>query len=460
MKKPYKRASQLSVIAFFSILISFCSSSDKLEYDPENALLLRNVAVFDASSGIMNPSQDVLIEGEKIIAIRPAGSKLEAAESIDCTGKYVIPGLCDSHTHLSFLTPQGEDAVKSALAEFVHRGVLYARDVGGPTDVISQMKSQITSGQLVGPEIFYTGPMFESSPLYWAEFNKPLPGFTVALDTKEDVDEQLPALSDKGARLMKTFNNIKPDLYPYIVEIAQKNHLKIVHDPGSPLYNWVPIHVALELGITTIEHAKAPWPYVLKDEYREKHDALTGPDADPAQQAEFLAQMAELGLEGISEQRLKDLSDLMIVNNAVFCPTLRVFEVFEKELKAAEEKGGLTEELNARKKFLTGMNAVSYHFVKKLSEYGVEMLVGHDDIEPVGTLEEMVLMKEAGVTDLEVLRGATIYAAEWLEVDNEYGTVEPDKFADLVVLDSNPLDDIANVYNVFMVIQHGKIVKN
>jgi len=77
----------------------------------------------------------------------------------------------------------------------------------------------------------------------------------------------------------------------------------------------------------------------------------------------------------------------------------------------------------------------------------------------VGTLEEMVLMKEVGVTELEVLRGATIYAAEWLEVDDLYGSVEPGKMADIVVLDSNPLDDIAHVYDVFMVIQHGQVVK-
>ena len=431
MKKPYQKAFQLYVLVFFSILISFCSSGDKLEYDPETALLLRNAAVFDSSAGIMDPSQDVLIEGEKIIAIRPAGSKLEAAESIDCSGKYVIPGLCDSHTHLTSLTLQDEDAVKSALAEFVHRGILSVRDVGGPIDMISDMQSRITSGQLVGPEIFYTGPMFESAPLHWADINEMLPGFTVALDTKEDVDKHLPALADKGARLMKTFNNIKSELYPYIVEVAQKNQLKIVHDPGRPLLHWIPIHMALEHGITSIEHAMAPWPYVVKDEYREKLDALADPDADPAQQMKFLVQMVELGLAGISDKRLKDLSDLMIVNDAVLCPTLRVFEAMEEETETTEAKGEPTEEQKARERINSGMDVVNEHFVKKLSEFGVEMLVGQDNVEPVGTLEEMVLMKEAGVSDLEVLRGATIYAAEWLEVDDQYGTVEPGKIRGL-----------------------------
>ena len=450
---------QAFTLFLFLILLVTCSPSEKITYNPETAILLQNIAVFNAESGRMNQPQDVLIDGEKIVAIRPTKSKLDAADSIDCSGKYVIPGLCDSHTHLSFLTPQGEESLRAALAEFVHRGVLYVRDVGGPIDVISRMKSRITSGQLTGPEIFFTGPMFESSPLHWEQFNETLPGFTIALNTKEDVDIKLLELAGSGAKLMKTFNNVKPELYPYIVEIAQKNHLRIVHDPGRPLLHWIPIHMALEQGITSIEHAMAPWPYVLKDEYREKLDALTDPDADPAQQVKFSVQMAELGLAGISDKRLKDLSDLMIANGAVLCPTLRAFRASEEEIETTEAKGEPTEEQKAKGRINSGMNVVNEYFVKKLSDYGVEMLVGQDNIEAVGTLEEMILMNEAGVTELEVLRGATIYAMEWLEVDDRYGTVEPGKIADLVVLNSNPLDDIAHVGDVFMVIQHGEIVK-
>ena len=450
---------QTFTLVFFSILLATCSPDEKITYNPESAILLQNAAVFDAKSGNMNQPQDVLIDGEKIIALKPGGCKLEAEESIDCTGKYVIPGLCDSHTHLAFLTTKGEDSMKAELADFVHRGVLYVRDVGGPIDVMSKLKNKITSGELTGPEIFYTGPMYESSPLHWEEFNKELPGFTVALDKKEDVDKLLPELADKGAKLMKTFMNIKPDLYPYIVEIANKNHLKIVHDPGGPLFNWVPIDEAIKQGITTIEHAKAPWPYVLKDEYRRKHDALVEPDADPKRQGKLMLQMAELGIASISEKRLKDLSALMIENNTVLCPTLRVFKDWEVENQTGEAEGEIAEKQNFRKKVATGVKTISDYFVQVLSENGVKLLVGQDNSQAVGTLEEMILMKAAGVTDLEVLKGATIYAAEWLELDDKYGAVEPGKMADLVVLNSNPLDDIAHVGDVFMVIQQGEIVK-
>jgi hypothetical protein len=447
------------ILVLCAVFLATCSSGDKIAYNPETAVLLHNATVFDTKSGTMIPSQDILIDGEKIIAVKQGKGKAEAVESIDCGGKYVIPGLCDSHTHLAFLTTLGEDTVRTELADFVRRGVLYVRDVGGPIDVMSDLKDKITSCELAGPVIFYTGPMLESSPLNWAEFNKALPGFTVALDTRDDVDRVLPELARKGARFAKTFNNIKPELYPYILEVAGENGLKIVHDPGGMLFNWIPIDAAVKQGITTIEHAKAPWPYVLKDEHRQKHDTLIGPDVDPQTQMPFKLQMASLGVDSVSEERLEDMSSLMIENNVVLCPTLRVFKGWEEEDRAAEEKGEITESQKMRMKIAPGMKAVSEHFVRTLSARGVKLLVGQDSLEAVGTLEEMILMQEAGVSAVEVLKGATIHAAEWLEVDDRYGAVESGKIADLVILNSDPLDDVAHVGDIFMVIQHGEIVK-
>lgn len=443
----------LFIFTSVSLLVISCSSGD---FD----IIIRHANVIDVHTGELMENRTIGISEGRISAINkfPLRSSSDQAIIIEGQNKFVIPGLCDSHTHLAFLTATGGDTLTTELADFTHRGVLYVRDVGGPIEVLNTMKNRIASGELAGPEIFCTGPMFESSPLYWSAFNNVLADFTVALDTKEDVDSLLTDLARKGAKLMKTFNNIKPELYPYIVDVARQNHLKIVHDPGAPLFNWIPIDAALNMGVTSIEHAKAPWPYVLKDEYREKHDSLIGTDVEMGQQMNLMLKIAELGITGISEERLEDLSVLMIENKSVLCPTLRVFQKMEEEGDATQAWDELTEEQKMRSAITTGMNEVSDYFVKELSGYGVKMLVGHDGIDAVGAQEEMVLMKEAGVPDLEVLRGATIYAAEWLEVNDKYGSVEPGKFADLVVLNANPLDDISHVSDIYLVIQHGKLI--
>jgi hypothetical protein len=212
------------VVALIALLTLSCSPEENIEYDPATAILLQDAAVFDVTSGMMEGPLDLIIEGDRIVALLPGGSGRDAARVIDCSGKFVIPGLCDSHTHLAGLTTEGEaDALQENLVDFVSRGILFVRDVGGPVDVMSEMKSKISSGELVGPEIFYTGPMLESSPLYWEKFNEDLPGFTVPVDNREDVDALLPVLAEKGATLIKTFNHIKPELYPHIVSVARQN---------------------------------------------------------------------------------------------------------------------------------------------------------------------------------------------------------------------------------------------
>ena len=70
----------------------------------------------------------------------------------------------------------------------------------------------------------------------------------------------------------------------------------------------------------------------------------------------------------------------------------------------------------------------------------------------------MLMMKKAGVPDLEILRGATIYAAEWLEADDKYGSVELGKAADLILLNGNTLEDIARVEEIYRVIHKGKVI--
>jgi len=446
---------RLSLFIFLSVALFFLSCTRRT-FD----IIIKHANIIDVHTGELMKNKFIGISGGLITNISriPLRSTSDHTITIEGRDKYVIPGLCDSHTHLAFLTITGGDTLKTELDEFIHRGVLYVRDVGGPIDVMNSLKNRITSGELAGPEIFYTGPMLESSPLYWREFNNVLPDFTVALDNKEDVDSLLLDLIRKDAKLIKTFNNIKPELYPYIVEVAKQNHLKIVHDPGVPLFSWIPIDAALEMGVTSIEHGMAPWPYVLKDKYSIKQDSLFGPGVDLGQQMNLMAQIAELGIAGISEERLKDLSVLMIENRSVLCPTLRAFNESEEE-QSNQASGELTEEQKTRNTISTGIKEVSDYFVQELSRYGVKMLVGQDAINPVGTFEEMVLMKEVGVPDIEVLRGATIYAAEWLEVDDKYGSVEAGKFADLVVLSANPLDDIAHVGDVFLVIQHGEVLK-
>ena len=106
--------------------------------------------------------------------------------------------------------------------------------------------------------------------------------------------------------------------------------------------------------------------------------------------------------------------------------------------------------------------AWSMKIVSLFNKNGVKIIAGTDT--PIGFLtpgyslhKELELLVEAGLTPLQALRSATITPAEFFNLESKMGTIEPGKYADLVILDSNPLDSIKNTQNIHMVIAKGKI---
>jgi imidazolonepropionase-like amidohydrolase len=87
------------------------------------------------------------------------------------------------------------------------------------------------------------------------------------------------------------------------------------------------------------------------------------------------------------------------------------------------------------------------------------MLVGQDGDDPAATFAEMRFMKEAGVSEEEIIKGATLYPAQWLGVDDRLGSIAAGHQADLLVVRGDPLADIAQLESTFLVVQNGKIIR-
>ncbi len=417
-------------------------------------ILLTNLRFFDVDAGAMTGPQDVLIADGRIVAVGGIGTVPEAVV-LDCSGKYAVPGLFDCHTHVANLRLMGDSTLAETLERFVQKGITQLRDVGGPLAVLQPLRARIESGELRGPDIFYSGPMLEKSPLTWAQMNVGNPGFTVAMDSVATADRIVPELVQGGARCVKVFNKFDRDVFAHLVGLARGASLPVVHDPGPPLFHQVPIDVSIDCGVGSIEHGKAPWPIVLVDSLAREQDELERANAESEQRMAFVAKVARLGTAGISLEKLQAVYDKMVAHGVYFCPTLHVFVEMAAQSAASDTSAGQQSPMAT---ILKGMEEVSRFFTREAAARGVKILVGQDGIFPEGTLAEMRHLRDCGISAAEILKGATIYPAVFLSATDRYGAIAPGRVANILVVDQDPLVAIENIEATFMVVQHGRVV--
>lgn len=427
----------------------------------QEQILLKHVDIFDVRNGTFRDNLDIMIRHNVIRDVGKVGSVgTNSVSHIDCSGKFAIPGLFECHAHLAQLTTMEDETKKAMLRKFVNNGITQVRDVGGPLNILRNMKDSISRGELDGPEIFYAGPMLEKGPLAHAMANKTLPGFTVEINSKEDARNIIKELSDGGASLVKTFNKFDVDVFRFLVTEAKKHKLPVVHDPGKPLFHSIPMDKGIDFGVRCFEHGPAPWDAVLREDIKSERDELLKAKADPERLMAFTEKVFSLGRESISQEKLKNLIDKMIRNSVYFCPTLHAFIYIaglspEEILRARE----LTEDQVARyKKTIEVCGEMGTFFTREMVKRNVKILVGQDGFNPDFTLNEMQLLGAAGLSESEIIKGATIYPAEWLGIAEQIGSISANMMANILILNKNPLENIENLKTAYLVLQNGKVM--
>lgn len=416
---------------------------------PEADLLLQNVRVFDPVAGGFTNPRDILIQGRLIGAIGDLDPPGDDVARLDADGRYALLGLWDSHVHLSLLKLGGDSIVHATLEAFVRNGITSVRDVGGPLDTIAGLSRRVAVGQVLGPRIYYAGPLLSRAPLDpdFTQMNAALPGLAVVVESAAEVDSILDRLVLEGATMTKAIDRWDPGLLRHYANAARERSLRVVWDPGLPILNPIPIDTALAVGVGSIEHAKAPWSGVLREDLQREVDAFMTPGVDYAAGEELLLRIMSLGESSVAPKRLAALAERWARTGTYFCPTLRQAE--------SNLAGDPPEKM--RRPF-EGLLAVGRLFVRDLSAHGVKVLVGQDQVEPDGTLKEMEALARAGVSPLEILREATLYPAQWLGVEDRSGTLDQGKRADILILEANPLERIENIRSWWRVVYAGQVL--
>lgn len=441
---------------------SACQSTPKQQVD----LLVRDATVVDVIDGKLVPHQTIAVRGDRILAIVPEqqATGYEAAKTIDAAGKYAIPGLWDMHVHFG----GGEALIeenRNLLPLYVAHGITAVRDAAGDlSPSVFEWRAATASGQLLGPTIFTSGPKIEGKDSIW-------PG-DQEVASEQEIDAALDRLQGWKADFVKiTDSALSPELFMAALRKAEQRGLRTsAHVPDA-----LTIEEVSDAGLDSVEHIG----YLLKaGSPKEKSlgQALARGEIDGGQaweqwNASFdphvaktaYARMAKHGtavtptLNGSHVVAWLDQNDHKNDDYLKYIgPGLQATYTWRVE-RAAKDDAQAIERRHERFE----RNAA---LVPLLQQSGVTLLAGTDagflnsyNYPGIGLHQELGLLVRYGLTPLQALQAATINGARFLGQDRLHGNLAVGKAADLVLLDANPLADIAATSRIDTVVLRGEV---
>ena len=431
---------------------------------------ITNVTVIDAINGVRN-DQTVIFDGDEIVAVQPSASETNAAHEIDGTGKFLIPGLWDFHVHLTYDDRFGD----SMPALFLSYGITSVRDTGGLMDKILPVVESMRSEDAIAPRVYFAGPLLDGDFVVYDGDGRPEIGVENA--TPEQARATIRALKAEGVDFIKIYEMVTPDVFDAMVETA--NELQL------PIDSHVPLSMRASIAgpsVDSIEHlrnieldcaANSPELHETRLEALRNPDNLSG--------AELRASLHTLQRIPAIDNYDEDRCDRTIaaLGSTMMVPTLRLnsFSLAPPYARGdwqdalARVPTSVRDDWDATGRRLAaerrdGPNQFgewSHFLIQRMHAAGVPIGAGTDtpiflSVPGYSLHAELEHLVMAGLSPLEALRSATVRPAEYFSLQDEMGTIEAGKVADLVLLDANPLDDIGNTRDIAAVVSKGRLL--
>ncbi|HYR11871.1 MAG TPA: amidohydrolase family protein, partial [Longimicrobium sp.] len=362
----------------------------------------------------------VEVRGGRIVRVH-RGAPEAGLPVLDAAGRTLMPGLVDNHAHYWFPF-QGE--------RLLERGITSVRDPGAAISSSMSYKDANRLGVVLGPTIYTAGPLIDASGGYH-------PMVDVAIDDPAAAPALVQALKEQGVDLLKLYFLLDPDVARAVLAEAERQGLPVTGHIGVR----TSLREAVEAGIEGFSHVRV-WRDVLPLDVQPQGENETL-DREKAPVARMQADWSRIDPDG---PELGELLRLMAARGVALDPTLVVHRLGDRDRPRFSLEDFATASEGYR-----GM----VRFVRRAHESGVMLLAGTDG---ASLNEEMEAYVEAGVPVIDVLRAATVNGARWLGREDEFGTIQPGRRADLLLVDGDPLRNIRDARNVSAVIKEGRVV--
>lgn len=456
-------------VAFLLLLFFNSHTAHGQQFDASTSTYaIQHVHVIDVQQGRVLPDQTVVISGGIIESVESSDTATidNSMTIIEADGKYILPGFMDMHAHLRGNKLPPWVTTDWLMPLFIANGVTGVREMtsgcddpkNGPVclEQMAEWKEEIENGTLLGPRLLSLSS-FQLNPPWGYEVTEELAGQMVQSFAGQPLD------------MIKIYYRLSPRAYRWFVEKAKEQ--------GLVAAGHIPLRMtaseASEAGLRSLEHARDFLFDCFPGTENFRREAMSqNPPVD------VMHDMADQ----YNSEKCRDTFRVMTDNDTWYVPThvTRRMEAFADDSAFINDPrkqyipDWVTEAwINDANRVIAidstdyGREAFMKFYQKGLeitgeaSQAGVRILAGTDSGDsfsyPGFSLhDELQELRSAGMSPAEVIRSATLSGAEFLGVADQFGSVEPGKYADLVLLDENPLVNVANTRAIHAVIFRGE----